>query len=107
MPPVEQRKNRRFCKFHGFLGHNTSRPIIFRDMVHKALEEGRLKFGDKLKQPTQVNANPLKTMYSLYVDITDVNVVKVSEEIIAGNFVEPKRATEGHDCNDAMVTDDQ
>jgi len=49
MPPIEQRKKRGFCKFHGFLGHNKSRCVLFRDSVQKALDEGRLKFGDKSK----------------------------------------------------------
>jgi len=37
VPPVEQRKKRRFCKFYGFLGHNLSRCTRFRDFVQKAL----------------------------------------------------------------------
>jgi hypothetical protein len=49
LPPLEQRKKRGFCKFHGFLGHNLSRCTRFRDYVQKALDEGRLNFGDKTK----------------------------------------------------------
>jgi len=52
VPPLEQRKKRGFCKFHGFLGHNLSHCTRFRDSVQKALDEGRLKFGDKAKQTT-------------------------------------------------------
>ena len=40
LPPLEQRKKRGFCKFHGFLGHNLSRCTRFRDSVQKALDEG-------------------------------------------------------------------
>lgn len=57
LPPLEQRKKRGFCKFHGFLGHNLSRCTRFRDSVQKALDEGRLKFGEKTKQPMQVDAD--------------------------------------------------
>jgi len=60
LPPLEQRKKRGFCKFRGFLGHNLSRYTRFRDSVQKALNEGRLKFGEKTKQPMQVDADPLK-----------------------------------------------
>jgi len=60
IPPLEQRKKRGFCKFHEFLGHNLSRYTRFRDSVQKALDEGRLKFGDKTKQPMQVDADPRK-----------------------------------------------
>jgi hypothetical protein len=42
MPPIEQRKKRGFCKFNGFSGHNTSHCVLFRDLVQKALDEGRL-----------------------------------------------------------------
>jgi hypothetical protein len=33
LPPLEQRKKRGFCKFHGFLGHNLSRCTRLRDFV--------------------------------------------------------------------------
>jgi len=65
IPPIEERKKRGFCKFNGFLGHNTSCWLIFKDSVHKALDEGRLKFGDKLKQPMQVDSDPLKKAESV------------------------------------------
>ncbi|XP_050916323.1 uncharacterized protein LOC127131446 [Lathyrus oleraceus] len=47
VPPLEQRKKRGFCKYHGFLGHKTSQYFLFRDLVQNAIEEGTLKFGDK------------------------------------------------------------
>jgi len=47
IPPLEQCKKRGFCKYHNFLGHNISHCVLFRDFVQKALNEGRLKFGDK------------------------------------------------------------
>jgi hypothetical protein len=107
-----------FCKFHCFLGHNTSHCVLFRDLVQKALEEGRLKFGDKSRQSMHVDANPLKTIDTLYVDVSYINMVEVSEEIIGVNFIEPKRVveghkvdivkdTEGHECNDARVTEEK
>ena len=40
IPPIEQRKKRGFFKFHGYLGHNTSLCVSFRDSVQKALDEG-------------------------------------------------------------------
>jgi len=66
----------------------------------------------------KVYVDPLKKANSLYVDIADVNVVEVSGEIIAGNFVEPKVTAEcqrtdiemvtgDHVCNNEVVTEDQ
>lgn len=43
-PPLEQKKKRGFCKFHNFLGHKTHQCVLFRELVQKALEEGRLQF---------------------------------------------------------------
>jgi len=49
LPPLEQRQKRGYFKFHGNFGHNTSRCVVFRDSVQKALDEGRLKFADRPK----------------------------------------------------------
>lgn len=43
--PLEQRKKRGFFKYCNFLGHKTPQCVLFRDLVQKALKEGRLLFG--------------------------------------------------------------
>jgi hypothetical protein len=48
--------------------------------VQKALDEGRLKFGDKTKQPMQVDADPLKKADSMYTNVIAINMVDISEE---------------------------
>jgi len=40
--------------------------------MQKALDEGRLKFGGKSKQPMQVDVDPLKKVDAVYVDIADI-----------------------------------
>jgi len=118
LPPLEQRKKKGFCKLQGFLGHNLCRCTRFRDSVQKVLDEGMLKFGEKSKQPMQVDADPIKKTDSMFVDVADINMVEISEEIVAGNFVEtsmPKEkfqtdtemVTEDHQSDNAMVTEDQ
>ncbi|KEH19817.1 hypothetical protein MTR_8g468880 [Medicago truncatula] len=93
MPPIEQRKKRGFfCKFHGYLCHNTSHCVSFKDSVQKALDEGRLKFGDKLNKPMQIDTDPLKQADSMYVEISDVNVIEVAESV-AESFGKPKNVT--------------
>lgn len=67
--------------------------------MHKALDEGRLKFGDKSKQPIQVDVNPLKKADSMYVDIADVNMVEISE-------IEPVLATESPRVDVGMASED-
>jgi len=109
---VEQRKKRGFCKFHGFLGHNLARCTRFRDSVQKALDEGRLKFGDKAKQPMQVDADPLKTIDSMYVEVVGINMVDISEELMTPLHEENlsanvEEAAEDHHFDAELVTDDQ
>jgi len=58
IPPLEQSKKRGFCKYHNFLGHKTSHCVLFRDLVQRALKEGRLKFGDETKPQMQVDVDP-------------------------------------------------
>jgi len=115
VPPLEQRKKRGFCKFHGFLGHNLSRCSRFRDYVQKALDEGRLKFGDKAKQPTQGEADPLKTANSMYAEEVGINMVDISEEFMAietsaneENFAgNAEEVTEDHHFDAELVTEEQ
>jgi hypothetical protein len=76
IPPLEQRQKRGFCKYHNFLGHNTSRCFLFRDLVQKGLSEGRLKFGNKLKPQMQVDSDPLKEASMMCTDIVGFNMVK-------------------------------
>jgi len=84
IPPLEQQKKRGFCEFHGFLGHNLFRCTRFRDSVQKALDEGRLKFGDKAKQPMQVDVDPLKKADSMYAEIIGINMVDISKAADTG-----------------------
>ena len=115
VPPLEQRKKRGFCKFHGFLGYNLSCCTRFRDSVQKALDEGRLKFGDKTKQTIQVEADPLKTADSMYAEVVGINMVDVSKEFMAFETsaheeslsANAEKVAEDHHFDAEMVTEDQ
>jgi len=114
VPPVQQRKKRGFCKFHGFLGHNLSRCTRFRDSVQKDLDEGRLKFGDKAKQPMQVDADLLKTTDSMYAEVVGINMVDISEELMAietptheeNLSANVEKVAEDHHFDAELVTED-
>lgn len=118
LPPLEQRIKSGFCKFHGFLGHNLSRCTRFRDYVQKALDEGRLQFGEKTKQPMQVDVDLLKKADSMYAEVITINMVDIVEEfdselpIKAQALKENPQAdveivTKHHQSENAMVTEDQ
>jgi len=100
LPPLEQRKKRGYCKFHDNFGHNTSRCVVFRDSVQKALDEGRLKFGDKSKQPMQVDVDPIL--------VTNMVEIYENDPILVTNSpkVDVEMVTEGHKCADTVITED-
>jgi len=75
IPPLEQRKKRGFCKYLNFLGHKTSHCALFRDLVQRALNEGRLNFGDKTKPRKKVDVDPLKDVDTMYTEVASCNVV--------------------------------
>ena len=56
-PPLEQRKNKGFCKYHNFLSHKTSQCVLFKDFVQDTLKDERMKFGGKPK-PSMLNYIP-------------------------------------------------
>jgi hypothetical protein len=61
VPQIDLRKKIGYCKYHNFLGHRTSQCVLLRDLVQKALNEGRLKFGEKPKA-MKVDVDPLQVL---------------------------------------------
>ncbi|XP_050908897.1 uncharacterized protein LOC127122637 [Lathyrus oleraceus] len=86
IPPLEQRKKRGFCKYHNFLGHETSQCFLFRDLIQNAIRDGRLKFADKGKNQMKVDTDPLNIAETNYVEPVEVNMIDVGE-------VEAEKAT--------------
>ncbi|WJX30008.1 hypothetical protein P8452_18592 [Trifolium repens] len=90
IPPLDMRKKRGYCKYHNFLGHRTSQCVLFRDLVQKALNEGRLKFGEKPKvtkadpessqNADTLYAEPQAIMMVEAMEVTEVQVQKIPEE---------------------------
>ncbi|KAK2415615.1 hypothetical protein QL285_038080 [Trifolium repens] len=90
IPPLDMRKKRGYCKYHNFLGHRTSQCVLFRDLVQKALNEGRLKFGEKPKaakadSESSQNADtfyaePQAIMMVEAMEVSEVQVEKIPEE---------------------------
>ena len=40
LPPLNESKGHKFCKFHQMTGHITNNCVHFRDFIQKAIEEG-------------------------------------------------------------------
>ena len=97
LPPLEQRKKRGFCKYHNFLGHKTSQCFLFRDLVQNAIQEGRLKFGEKSKNQMKIDADPLQVAEANYTEPTEVNMVEATEGV--DNNADNVETTEGVDNN--------
>jgi len=94
IPPLEQRHKRGFCKYHNFLGHNTSRCSLFRDLVQKGFNEGKLKFGNKSKLQMQVDSDPLKDVSMMYTDIAGCNMVEAIIDVVEDLSIKAEVETE-------------
>ena len=88
IPPLEQRKKRDFCKYHNYLGHNTSHCSFFTDLVQKGLNEGRLKFGGKPKPQMQVDFDPLKDVDMMHTENVGCNMVAAIVDLVKKIYVE-------------------
>ncbi|MCI86572.1 myb-related transcription factor, partial [Trifolium medium] len=53
-----------------------------RDLVQKALNEGRLKFADKAKPQMKVDTDPLPSADATYVEVYDCNMVDVVDHAL-------------------------
>lgn len=88
MPPLEQRKKRGFCKYHGFLGHKMSQCFLFRDRVQNAIQEGRLKFGDKPRSQIKIDSDPLQIVEDHYIAREEVNFIEVADDFCMIEVIE-------------------
>lgn len=79
-PSLKQKKKRGFCKFHIFLGHKTHQCVLFRDLVQKALKEGRIQFGERPKM--QVDFDPLKVEEAMYAKPLEWLMVETTDGLI-------------------------
>jgi hypothetical protein len=48
-------------------------------LVQKALNDGKLKFGDKTKPPMQIDEDPLQVLDASYVELVDCMMVDVMD----------------------------
>jgi len=116
IPPLEQCKKRGFCKFHNFLRNKTSQCVLFRDLVQRALNEGRLKFGDKLTPQMKVDVDPLKVIDAMYIEIVDCNVAEAIIDVVEKLSIEANvdvvecqmvEATEGPKVTHEVILESQ
>jgi hypothetical protein len=88
--PLGLCKKRGFCKYHNFLGQKTSDCVLFKDLVQRGLNEGRLKFGDKTKLQMQVDVDSLKDVDAMYAEVASCNVVEAIANGVEKLSVEAK-----------------
>jgi hypothetical protein len=63
-------------------------------LIQKGLNEGRLKFGNKLKPQMQVDSDPLKDASMMYTDIAGCNMVKAIIDVVEDLSIEAEVGTE-------------
>jgi hypothetical protein len=54
--PLEQLKNKRFCRYHNTTSHTTNDCRVFRQHIQRAIQQGKLKFDTS--QKIKVDDNP-------------------------------------------------
>jgi hypothetical protein len=74
-PPLEQLQKIGFCKFRNYLGHTTSQCFLFRDLIQKSLQEGRLKFAAR---KMKIDASSLKQEEALFAKLVKINMVEIT-----------------------------
>ena len=90
IPPLEQRKKRGCCKYHNFLGYKTSHCVLFKDLVKRSLNKGRLRFGDRAKPQMQVDGDRLNYVGTMYTKVASYNVVEAIADVVERLYVEAK-----------------
>nr|CAD1820391.1 unnamed protein product [Ananas comosus var. bracteatus] len=58
IPPVEELKRRRYCKWHHSWSHKTSECTAFKRQIQKEINEGRLIFADQENKDMEFDKNP-------------------------------------------------
>ncbi|KEH17078.1 hypothetical protein MTR_0046s0080 [Medicago truncatula] len=95
------------------IGSLRKKKLLISILEIKALDEGRLKFGEKSKTSTKSDVESSKKANSMYAEVIGINMVDVAEssdsklplEKVLLNDVE--MVTEDHVPNNNMVTEDQ
>ena len=58
MLPLDQLKNKKFCKFHNATSHSTNKCRVFWQHIQRAIQQGRLKFDTPRKMKIDDNPFP-------------------------------------------------
>ena len=76
----DQLKGRKYCKYHNKIGHATNGCIRFRDLIQKAIKDGRLKF-ETTKPTMKVDSDPLPAEANLAEPVEfEINMVEISDK---------------------------
>ncbi|XP_050889188.1 uncharacterized protein LOC127094389 [Lathyrus oleraceus] len=59
---------------------NRFRLLKARDLVQNAIQEGRLKFGDKTRSQMKIDSDPLQVVEAHYTKLEEVNLIEVAED---------------------------
>jgi hypothetical protein len=57
---VEELKNRKYCKWHNVVSHNTNECNVFRQQIQSAIKQGMIKFENPAK-PMKIDGHPFPT----------------------------------------------
>jgi hypothetical protein len=69
IPTTEELKNRKYCKWHNAVSHNTNECKVFRQQIQSAIEQGRIKFKNPEKL-MKIDGHPFPTNM---VEVSDLD----------------------------------
>ncbi|XP_059635436.1 uncharacterized protein LOC132277614 [Cornus florida] len=96
MPTASEITRKEYCKFHNSWRHSTNNCVIFRNILHKAIEYGRLKFSEK-SEVIGVNGNPFPKVVATNVTSLDSEhprkKVDLVDPVANRKIKNPKEAT--------------
>ena len=58
IPSAEDLRNKKYCKWHHSYSHNTVNCMVFRNVIQKAIKEGRFKLAEKGAAEMKVDTDP-------------------------------------------------
>ena len=91
--PPDQLKNKKFYKFHNTTSHSTNECRIFWQHIHRAIQQGKLKFD--IPQKMKVDDNPFPRDQNM----VDAKLLKGKTKVLTSTRAKEIGTVESRDAN--------
>lgn len=83
IPSADEKKGRKFCKWHHSGSHTTNNCVVFRNKLQKAISDGRFKFPERGKM--KVDEDPFLKMG---INVAKLNLQSTNDRSRSGKAVQ-------------------